>query len=252
MAINEDKILEKRNALVKKARPMVDSTIIKLPHSERSKGKKTRQTVEALIDRFLALALIRNDTLIEQILVNNKVVWIHDGEKEGHLLAPAAIATQLKTKKNGFTMYMPTNPITYLINGETYHLLTRIDSTRAKPNLDRLTREASAILSAARVNDCLCTMVMAYYETYLASMAQLDEQGAIPNYLALRAYVKHELEGFKAAVQLLNDNHFNWHPRGNGHEQLVNLINELPLLQSKIGDTITWQQQQIQITPAYI
>lgn len=239
MAINEDRFLQQRSALpLLPARPM---TIEKLPHEERSKGKKTRQAVEQVVDRMLASDLVAASTLFEAVLHNPKVVWIQDEQKRsGYVLAREAEATVLQTKKNGFTMYMPTNPIVYLVNGEPFHLLTRIDSTRSKPNITRLTGEPSPILSAARVNDCLTAMVICFYEAYITELEQMMTRKTADFYtqLYMKQYAENELAAFKTKISELNDNHMNWHPRGNGHEQLVNYITALPLLNSRPGDNL--------------
>lgn len=239
MAINEDRFLQQRSALpLLPARPM---TIEKQPHEERSKGKKTRQSVENVVDMMLASKLLAENVLFETVLHHPKVVWIQDEtERSGYVFARESDAVALQTKKNGFTMYMPTNPIVYLVNGEPYHLLTRIDSTRSKPNITRLEREPSPILSAARVNDCLTAMVICFYEAYITELEQAMTRKTADFYsqFYMKQYAENELATFKTKISELNDNHMNWHPRGNGHEQLVDYIMALPLLTSQIGDEL--------------
>ncbi|WDU81619.1 MULTISPECIES: hypothetical protein [Lysinibacillus] len=227
--------------------PFEDLNICKQPRTEVAKKAKTRMVVESLIDQLLATKLIRNDRFFEQILYNKEIIWIQNGDVDGHLLAKAAIADELKTKTNSFMMYMPTNPIVYEVNGEAYHLITRIDSTRAKPNLDRLSLEPKPVLSAARVNDLLCSIVMRFYETYLHDLA--------PHHDKLIAFVQQEYAQFIAAVQALNDYHFNWHPRGNGHELLLQLIDHLQLLKSQPGKVLidfTNKHDYVIVEPAYL
>lgn len=240
MAINEDRLLQQRSALPLLATHTIK--IEKLPHEERSKGKKTRQTVEQVVDMMIASGLLAERVLFEQVLHNPRVVWIMDDTgRSGYLLAREADATQLQTRKNGFTMYMPTNPIVYLVNGEPYHLLTRIDSTRSKPNIERLTREANPILSAARVNDCLVAMVVCFYEAYIHALADNMTRKTADFYTQfyMKQYAEQELARFTNKVAELNDNHMNWHPRGNGHQQLVDYITALPLLNSREGQVLS-------------
>ncbi|XRD26772.1 hypothetical protein AABM34_11080 [Lysinibacillus fusiformis] len=228
--------------------PFVDMTICKQPRTEVAKKAKTRMVVESLIDQLLATRLIRNDRFFEQILYNKDIIWIQNGEVEAHLFAQATLTDQLKTKTNSFMMYMPTNPIVYEVNGEQYHLITRIDSTRAKPNLDRLSQEPNPVLSAARVNDLLCSIVIRFYETYMNDLEQIPHQDK------LIAFVQQEYSQFLQAVQELNDYHFNWHPRGNGHELLITLIDQLQILKSQPGKVVIDfmnTQGYVVVEPAY-
>ena len=55
--------------------------------------------VESLIDQLLATKLIRNDRFFEQILYNKEIIWIQNGDVDGHLLAKAAIADELKQRR---------------------------------------------------------------------------------------------------------------------------------------------------------
>ncbi|WP_155591020.1 hypothetical protein [Lysinibacillus cavernae] len=227
----------------------LDMNICKQLRTEVAKKAKTRMVVESLIDQLLATKLIRNDRFFEQILYNKDIIWIQNGDVDGHLFAKAALTDQLKTKTNSFMMYMPTNPIVYEVNGEQYHLITRIDSTRAKPNLDRLSLEPKPVLSAARVNDVVCSIVMRFYETYLHDLAQIHHNEK------LIAFVQQEYTQFIEAVQELNDYHFNWHPRGNGHEQLLKLIDHLQILKSHPGKVLidfTNTQGYVIVEPAYL
>lgn len=112
----------------------VDMKICKQPRMEVAKQRKTRMVIEALVDQFLATGLIPHDRLFDCIFYNKDIIWIQNDVYEGYLFAKASVADELKTKKNGFMMYMPTNPIVYEVNEEAYHLITRIDSIRAKPN----------------------------------------------------------------------------------------------------------------------
>lgn len=217
----------------------VDMKICKLSRVEVAKQPKTRMVIEALVDQFLASGLIRNERLFNQIFFNKDIIWIQNEVYEGCLFAKASVADELKTKKNGFMMYMPTNPIVYEVNGEAYHLITRIDSIRAKPNLDRLNIEPKPILSAARVNDLLCSMVMRFYITYLEDLSLVVHTNQDTNkILDLIKYVKHEYEHFLESVKELNDYHLNWHPRGNGHQLLLQLIEQLQILKSKPGTVL--------------
>jgi len=228
--------------------PFVDMTICKLPRTEVAKKAKTRMVVESLIDQLLATKLVRNDRFFEQILFNKEIIWIQNGDVDGHLFAKATLTDQLKTKTNSFMMYMPTNPIVYEVNGEPYHLITRIDSTRAKPNLDRLSQEPKPVLSAARVNDLLCTIVMRFYETYIDDLKQIPHQDK------LIAFAQQEYKQFMQAVQELNDYHYNWHPRGNGHELLLNLIDHLQILKSQPGKVLidfSNTHSYVMVEPAY-
>lgn len=227
----------------------MDIKICKQPRTEVAKKAKTRMAVESLIDRLLATKLIRNDRFFEQILYNKEIVWLQNGDVHGHLFAKAALADQLKTKTNGFMMYMPTNPIVYEVDGELYHLLTRIDSTRAKPNLARLSQEPKPVLSAARVNDLLCSIVMRFYETYIHDLAP------IPYTEQLMAFVQQEYTQFLQAVQALNDVHFNWHPRGNGHNKLLQLIADLQMIKSHPGKLLidfANTHNYVVVKPAYL
>ncbi|MEA0562476.1 hypothetical protein [Lysinibacillus irui] len=224
----------------------VEMNICKQPRTETAKKAKTRMAVESLIDQLLATKLIRNDRFFEQILYNKDIIWIQNGEVNGHLFAKASVTDQLKTKTNSFMMYMPSNPIVYEVNGEPYHFITRIDSTRAKPNLERLTFEPKPILSAARVNDLLCSIVMRFYETYIQDLA--------PQHDKLIAFVQQEYAQFIGAVQELNNDHFNWHPRGNGHELLLKLIDHLQLIKSHPGKVLidfTNSHDYVIVQPAY-
>ncbi|MFJ7733993.1 hypothetical protein ACIQXF_19210 [Lysinibacillus sp. NPDC097231] len=209
-----------------------DMKICKQPRTEVAKQIKTRMVVESLIDQLLATGLISNERLFEQILYNKDIIWIQNEGFQGHLFAKADITNQLKTKTNSFMMYMPTNPIVYEVNGEAYHLITRIDSTRAKPNLERLSLEPKPILSAARVNDLLCSIVMRFYETYLADLSRITQDDKLIN------LVEREYKQFLQAVKELNAVHLNWHPRGNGHELLLELINNLQLLKTRPGKVL--------------
>lgn len=218
---------------------LFDMDINKLPRTESGKTTKTRMVVESLVDQFLASRLISNERLFDQILYNKEIIWIQNEGYNGHLLAKASVADELKTKKNGFTMYMPTNPIVYMVNGEEYHLITRIDSVRARPNLEKLYADPKPILSAARVNDLLCAMVMRFYETYLADLTLLVGTNRDFNKLLyLKKYVEREYAQFLQAIKVLNDYHLNWHPRGNGHEQLLQIIDKLQLLKSEPGSVL--------------
>ena len=210
-----------------------DMKICKQPRTEVAKQAKTRMVVESLIDQLLATSLISNQRLFEQILYNKDIIWIQNEEYNGHLFAKAEITENLKTKTNSFKMYMPTNPIVYEVDGELYHLITRIDSTRAKPNLERLSIEPKPILSAARVNDLLCSIVMRFYETYLDDLSRIAQDNK------LISFVEREYRHFLQAVKDLNDYHLNWHPRGNGHELLLQLIDNLQLLKSRPGKVLT-------------
>lgn len=236
MAINEDVFIQKRSTLPKA--PAM--TIEKMPHEERSKGKKTRQSVEQLVDMMLETKLITNERLFHQVLHNKHVVWLYDGEREGYLLAHEKDAVLLQTRKNGFTMYMPTNPIIYRVNGENYHLLTRIDSVRAKANLERLSRVPTPILSAARVNDCIVAMVVRFYETYIIDLQtqMLEKTENYYKQLYSQRFAQQELADLLAFIETINEHHMNWHPRGNGHEQLVTYVTGLTLLNHKVGHKI--------------
>ncbi|KOS64417.1 hypothetical protein FJQ98_12380 [Lysinibacillus agricola] len=214
----------------------VDMEICKQPRTEVAKKATTRMVVESLVDQLLASNLISNERLFDQIFYNKDIIWIQNESFNGHLFAKANITDQLKTKTNDFMMYMPTNPIVYEVNGEHYHLITRIDSTRAKPNLERLSQVPKAILSAARVNDLLCSIVMRFYETYLEDLSTSDE--AKQENAKLINFVEREFKQFLQAVSELNDYHLNWHPRGNGHELLLELIDNLQLLKSRPGKVI--------------
>lgn len=211
----------------------VDMKICKLPRIEVTKKATTRMVIESLVDQLIANKLISNERLFEQILYNKDIIWIQNEHINGHLFAKADTTDQLKTKTNSFMMYMPTNPIIYEVNGEHYHLITRIDSTRAKPNLERLSHAPKPILSAARVNDLLCSIVMRFYETYLEDLAQI-----VPKNKQLINFVEHEYHQFLEAVKELNEYHLNWHPRGNGHELLLELIDNLQLLKSRPGKVL--------------
>jgi len=214
----------------------VNMKICKLPRIEVAKQPKTRMVIEALVDQFLATGLIQNERLFNQIFYNKDIIWIQNGVYEGCLFAKASVADELKTKKNGFMMYMPTNPIVYEVNGELYHLITRIDSIRAKPNLDRLDLEPKPILSAARVNDILCSMVMRFYITYLEDLSSVVVTNQ--EILHLIKYVEREYAQFLQNVKVLNDYHLNWHPRGNGHQLLLQAIEQLQILKSKPGSVL--------------
>jgi hypothetical protein len=211
----------------------LDMKILKQPRTEVSKKSTTRMVVESLVDQIIANNLISNERLFEQILYNKDIIWIQNEKLEGYLFAKANITDQLKTKTNSFMMYMPTNPIVYEVNDEQYHLITRIDSTRAKPNLERLSQESKPILSAARVNDLLCSIVMRFYETYLEDLSQIAHKDK-----QLINFVEREYHQFLEAVKELNDYHLNWHPRGNGHELLLELIDNLQLLKSQPGKVL--------------
>lgn len=210
-----------------------DMKICKQPRTEVAKQAKTRMVVESLVDQLLATRLISNQRLFEQILYNKDIIWIQNEEFNGHLFARAEIAENLKTKTNSFMMYMPTNPIVYEVDGELYHLITRIDSTRSKPNLERFSVEPKPVLSAARVNDLLCSIVMRFYETYLEDLSRIAQDNK------LISLVEREYKHFLQAVKELNDYHLNWHPRGNGHELLLQLIDNLQLLKSRPGKMLT-------------
>jgi hypothetical protein len=213
--------------------------ICKLPRIEVAKQPKTRMVIEALVDQFLATGLIQNERLFNQIFYNKDIIWIQNEVYEGCLFAKASVADELKTKKNGFMMYMPTNPIVYEVNGEPYHLITRIDSIRAKPNLDRLDLEPKPILSAARVNDLLCSMVMRFYHTYLEELsAVVHTNQDSKKIIHLIKYIECEYAQFLQSVKELNDYHLNWHPRGNGHQLLLQLIEQLQILKSKPGSVL--------------
>ncbi|MFJ3386764.1 hypothetical protein [Lysinibacillus sp. NPDC086135] len=211
----------------------VDMKICKLPRIEATKKATTRMAVESLVDQLIASKLISNERLFEQILYNKDIIWIQNGNFNGHLFAKADTTDQLKTKTNSFMMYMPTNPIIYEVNGEHHHLITRIDSTRAKPNLERLAQAPKPILSAARVNDLLCSIVMRFYGTYLEDLSQVA-----PKNKQLINFVEREYHQFLEAVKELNEYHLNWHPRGNGHELLLELIDNLQLLKSRPGKVL--------------
>lgn len=208
----------------------LDMKICKQSRTEVTKKATTRMVIESLVDQLIASNLISNERLFEQILYNKDIIWIQNENINGHLFAKADITDQLKTKTNGFMMYMPTNPIVYEVNGEHYHLITRIDSTRAKPNLERLSQAPKPILSAARVNDLLCSIVMRFYETYLEDLSQVAHKDK-----RLINFVEREYHQFIEAVKGLNDYHLNWHPRGNGHKLLLELIDNLQLLRSRPG-----------------
>ncbi|MCL1694811.1 hypothetical protein [Lysinibacillus sp. BPa_S21] len=211
----------------------LDMKICKQPRTEVTKKAATRKVVESLVDQLIASNLISNERLFEQILYNKDIIWIQNDSFNGHLLAKANSTDQLKTKTNGFMMYMPTNPIVYEVNGEHYHLITRIDSTRAKPNLERLSQVPKPILSAARVNDLLCSIVMRFYEIYLEDLSQVAHKDK-----QLIHFVEREYQQFLEAVKELNEYHLNWHPRGNGHQQLLELIDNLQLLKSRPGKVL--------------
>lgn len=51
-------------------------------------------------------------------------------------------------------------------------------------------------------------------------------------------YVEREYAQFLQAVKALNEYHLNWHPRGNGHEQLLEIINNLQILKSNPGNVL--------------
>ena len=223
----------------KQEKHLLDMKIDKLPHRESGKQIKTRMAVESLVDQFLASDLISNERLFDQILYSKEIIWIQNEGYDGYLLAKASVVDKLKTKKNGFTMYMPTNPLVYMVDGKEYHLITRIDSVRARPNLEKLHSDSKPILSAARVNDLLCSMVMRFYETYLADLTLLISINRESNKsLNLKKYVEREYVHFLQAVNALNDYHLNWHPRGNGHEQLLRIIDNLQILKSKPGNVL--------------
>ncbi|MFB7157258.1 hypothetical protein [Lysinibacillus sp. NPDC056232] len=211
----------------------VDMEICKQPRTEVAKKATTRMVVESLVDQLIANNLISNERLFDQILYNKDIIWIQNERFNGHLFGKANITDQLKTKTNDFMMYMPTNPIVYEVNGEQYHLITRIDSTRAKPNLERLSQVPKAILSAARVNDLLCSIVMRFYEVYVEDLSQVAHKNK-----QLINFVEQEYHQFLKAVKELNDYHLNWHPRGNGHQLLVELIDNLQLLKSRPGKVL--------------
>ncbi|MFJ7666494.1 hypothetical protein ACIQXI_05260 [Lysinibacillus sp. NPDC097195] len=213
-----------------------DMKICKQSRIEMAKEPKTRMAVESLVDQFLANGLLRNDRLFNEIFYNKDIIWIRNDMYEGHLFAKACVADELKTKKNGFMMYMPSNPIVYEVNGEAYHLITRIDSIRAKPNLERLHLEAKPILSAARVNDLLCSMVMRFYQIYLEDLTQLVQKN--DKVQPLLQYVEYEYAQFVKKVKELNDYHYHWHPRGNGHQLFLQLIEQLQILKSKPGSVV--------------
>lgn len=213
-----------------------DIEIRKQSRIEMAKQPKTRMVIESLVDRFLATGLLRNDRLFNEIFYNKDIIWIQNDMYEGHLFAKACVADELKTKKNGFMMYMPTNPIVYDVNGEAYHLITRIDSIRAKPNLERLHLQAKPILSAARVNDLLCSMVMRFYQIYLEDLALLAQKNHKVQHVI--QYVENEYAQFLQHVRELNDYHYHWHPRGNGHQLLLQLIEQLQILKSKPGSVV--------------
>lgn len=217
----------------------VDMKICKQPRMEVAKQRKTRMVIEALVDQFLATGLIPHDRLFDCIFYNKDIIWIQNDVYEGYLFAKASVADELKTKKNGFMMYMPTNPIVYEVNEEAYHLITRIDSIRAKPNLDRLNIEPKPILSAARVNDLLCSMVMRFYQTYLQDLSLLIQENQDYSKIQhLIDYVEREYAQFLQSVKELNDYHLNWHPRGNGHQLLLQRIEQLQILKSKPGSVL--------------
>ncbi|WP_427110490.1 hypothetical protein [Lysinibacillus xylanilyticus] len=211
----------------------LDMKMCKQPRTEVTKKATTRMVIESLVDQLIANNLISNERLFEQILYNKDIIWIQNENINGHLFAKADITHQLKTKTNSFMMYMPTNPIVYEVNGEYYHLITRIDSTRAKPNLERLSQAPKPILSAARVNDLLCSIVMRFYETYIEDLSQVANKNK-----ELINFVEREYQQFLEAVKELNDYHLNWHPRGNGHELLLKLIDNLQLLKSRPGKVL--------------
>lgn len=233
-----------------------DMKIVKLPHKEIGKKKKTRMVVESLVDQFLESGLISNERLFNQILYNKEIIWIQNEGYNGHLFAKASEAKELKTKKNGFTMYMPTNPIVYQVNGLEYHLITRIDSVRARPNLEKLYEDPKPILSAARVNDLLCSMVIRFYEIYLADLTLLIcTNGNVDKLLYLKKYVEREYARFIQEVRVLNDYRFNWHPRGNGYDQLLQIIDNLQILKSKPGKVlidISNNHGYVIVEPAYL
>lgn len=223
----------------KQERHLLDLKIEKIPHREIGKQTKTRMAVESLVDQFLASGLISNRRLFDQILYSKEIIWIRNEDFDGHLFSEASVADKLKTKKNEFAMYMPTNPIAYMVDGKKYHLITRIDSVRARPNLEKLYNDPKPILSAARVNDLLCSMVMQYYETYLADLTmQIATNCEINKWMNLKKYVEREYEQFLQSVTELTEYHLNWHPRGNGHEQLLQIINNLQILKSKPGNVL--------------
>lgn len=211
----------------------VEMKICKQPRTEVAKKATTRMVIESLVDQLIASNLISNERLFDQILYNKDIIWIQSESCNGHLFAKANITDQLKTKTNDFMMYMPTNPIVYDVNGEHYHLITRIDSTRAKPNLERLSQAPKPILSAARVNDLLCSIVMRFYEIYLEDLSRVVHKNK-----QLINFVEREYHQFLKAVKELNDNHLNWHPRGKGHELLLELIDNLQLLKSRPGKVL--------------
>lgn len=240
----------------KQEKHLLDMKIDKLPHRESGKQTKTRMAVESLVDQFLASDLISNERLFDQILYSKEIIWIQNEGYDGHLFAKASVADKLKTKKNGFTMYMPTNPLVYMVDGKEYHLITRIDSVRARPNLEKLHSDSKPILSAARVNDLLCSMVMRFYETYLADLTLLISINRESNKsLNLKKYVEREYVHFLQAVNALNDYHLNWHPRGNGHEQLLRIIDNLQILKSKPGNVLidfSNNHGYVIVEPAYL
>ncbi|MEX3743622.1 hypothetical protein [Lysinibacillus xylanilyticus] len=205
----------------------LDMKICKQPRTEVTKKTKTRMVIESLVDQLISSNLLSNERLFDQIFYNKDIIWIQNENINGHLFAKADITDKLKTKTNGFMMYMPTNPIVYEVNGEPYHLITRIDSTRAKPNLERLSQAPKPILSAARVNDLLCSIVMRFYETYLEDLSRVAHEDKLIH------FVEREYKQFLKAVRELNNYHLNWHPRGHGHELLLGLIDNLQLLKSR-------------------
>ncbi|MFC9540084.1 hypothetical protein ACFTQ7_09405 [Lysinibacillus sp. NPDC056959] len=211
----------------------VEMKICKQPRTEIAKKATTRMVVESLVDQLIASNLISNERLFDQILYNKDIIWIQNESFHGHLFAKAIITDQLKTKTNDFMMYMPTNPIVYDVNGEHFHLITRIDSTRAKPNLERLSQAPKPILSAARVNDLLCSIVMRFYEVYVEDLSRVVYKNK-----QLINFIEREYHQFLKAVKELNDNHLNWHPRGKGHELLLELIDNLQLLKSRPGKVL--------------
>jgi len=227
----------------------VEIKICKQPRTEVAKKATTRMVVESLVDQLIASNLISNERLFDQILYNKDIIWIQNESFNGHLFAKATITDQLKTKTNDFMMYMLTNPIVYEVNGEHYHLITRIDSTRAKPNIERLSQVPKPILSAARVNDLLCSIVMRFYEVYLDDLSRVAHKNK-----QLINFVEREYHQFLKAVKELNDYHLNWHPRGNGHELLLELIDNLQLLKSRPGKVLmdfSHSHSYVVVEPSY-
>ncbi|UZM97580.1 hypothetical protein OL548_20905 [Lysinibacillus sp. MHQ-1] len=91
-------------------------------------------------------------------------------------------------------------------------------------------------------------LLYVFYETYINDLMEISHQDQ------LIAFAQQEYKQFLNAVQELNGDHLNWHPRGNGHELLLTLIDQLQILKSQPGKVLidfTNTQGYVVVEPAY-